>query len=454
MSCAKIDEPFYSLSKGLLDEARVSFETALKLIGTHSYGSLKENMSALEQWVEFRKKDPAAFEAKKWQKSSPSASMKDLDSDFEKSSSAEDYDAVEFPDDEDIMRATDDAISLAESGDVVGSLSMFEKAARLDPSKGNSWINLGVTQMRLGLLHAARVSFNKAKKTLKGMPFGSLNDNLDALSKHEEYARSNNHDFSDMYPEYTNPSSLPNTAQHTDYDDDADYANTDNYESTGNHEAEKITNEAIEMAEAGDIDASLGLFQKAVDASPRNGRMWENLGVTQMRVQLLEDAERSFKTARMYDKGLGNENLKALEDNFRMTGHRSKNRQVHSDVESDGIVNEQEGNSVDFILELSKPFGMALAEDASVDNVKKGGQFDKAGVCAGDVIESVGIIDIRDLDGFKEAVSSNRGKGIKKVVVTFSSRSRKQSLAPQEEEVSATCDDGIEIEVNLNIKLE
>ncbi len=51
---------------------------------------------------------------------------------------------------------------------------------------------------------------------------------------------------------------------------------------------------------------------QAVEAQPTRGRMWENLGVTQMRLTMLDDAKESFSTARKYDKSMNDDNLKAL----------------------------------------------------------------------------------------------------------------------------------------------
>ncbi len=75
-----------------------------------------------------------------------------------------------------------------------------------------------------------------------------------------------------------------------------------------------MTDRAIKLAEAQRLPDALVLFEKAVKVAPKNGQMWENLGVTQMRMLKLDEAAASFKTARKFSKQLGNSNLEALED--------------------------------------------------------------------------------------------------------------------------------------------
>jgi len=49
------------------------------------------------------------------------------------------------------------AIAVAEGGDAIGALKLFEAAARLSPIDSAFRANLGVTEMRLGLLDRAEV---------------------------------------------------------------------------------------------------------------------------------------------------------------------------------------------------------------------------------------------------------------------------------------------------------
>jgi len=44
---------------------------------------------------------------------------------------------------------------------------------------------------------------------------------------------------------------------------------------------------AIEKAEGGDLEGALVMFQELADSDPQNGRSWENLGVTQLRLQVV-----------------------------------------------------------------------------------------------------------------------------------------------------------------------
>ena len=59
-----------------------------------------------------------------------------------------------------------------------------------------------------------------------------------------------------------------------------------------------LTNEAIELAEAGMFTEALELFQEAVDKDPLVGTSWENLGVISMRMGLHEKAKFSLIKAK------------------------------------------------------------------------------------------------------------------------------------------------------------
>ena len=151
---------------------------------------------------------------------------------------------------------TDRAISLAESGDAVGALALFEQAVTLNPKNARFHENLGVTQvnrdatpsltlkftlglvtdcalcdvkMRVGLLIAAKKSFDASKGL--GGPTKSLADNAKALKDHQKYAKSINHDQNTMYAEFASASdSGDGVGLESDDDDDDDL--TDPYESS------------------------------------------------------------------------------------------------------------------------------------------------------------------------------------------------------------------------------
>jgi len=68
------------------------------------------------------------------------------------------------------------------SGDVLASLPLFEAAAEAGPSDPSAAENVGVTQMRLGLLVAAGGSFKKARRLgLVEKRGGDGGSNLQAL---------------------------------------------------------------------------------------------------------------------------------------------------------------------------------------------------------------------------------------------------------------------------------
>jgi ABC-type Zn2+ transport system substrate-binding protein/surface adhesin len=129
----------------------------------------------------------------------------------------------------------------------------------------------------------------------------------------ETYAKSINHDTTKMYKEFASKHGVEDDEdlykfpedEYDDDDEEDDDEEDDDEEDDDEEEddddeilddiidhdsddvdtevSQKLTEEAIKLAEAGKAKEALGLFQKAVDANPGGGRMWENLGVTQMR---------------------------------------------------------------------------------------------------------------------------------------------------------------------------
>lgn len=104
------------------------------------------------------------------------------------------------------------------------------------------------------------------------MSRGRLDDNFSALEEHEDYARSIAHDPSTVYKEHAQSKGAQevNTALH----EDATASNS--------NKVDELTEEAIALAEAGDVAASLPLFESALSHSPLNSQLWQNLGVTQV----------------------------------------------------------------------------------------------------------------------------------------------------------------------------
>jgi len=232
----------------------------------------------------------------------------------------DDDDDDEF--DEEIASYTDEAIALAEAGDLVGSLKLFKKAVELEPQNPKSYENLGVTQMRLGLLNKAKKTFEEARKLLNGQPLGSLQDNFNALDGHISYAQSIEHDFDTLYPEHSQQEDDDGYNDDDDYDDeynpdeedeeDTDEGGSDGAPSADAMLADRITYKAIARANEGNVEEAYSLFQQAVDASPKDGQMWENLGITQIRLSMLEEARESLTKARVLDKSLTDANLESV----------------------------------------------------------------------------------------------------------------------------------------------
>ena len=125
------------------------------------------------------------------------------------------------------------------------------------------------------------------------MPGASLKDNMQALKEHYAHAQKIGHNTAKLYAEWR---TTGRSGEYDDYDNDGirgggknvydPYSGDEIYSDDpagAKAEGQRITDEAIAMAEAGDVVPSLALFQKAVDLDPQNTKHYENLGVTQMR---------------------------------------------------------------------------------------------------------------------------------------------------------------------------
>ena len=126
-----------------------------------------------------------------------------------------------------------------------------------------------------------------AQELMGGTASATLLKNLEALRGHEEYAESIGHDTSMLYKQFSPGKPATASAVYDEEEEDEYGEYDDAYRSEPNPaHAEELTKEAIEKAEGGDAPGALDLFQQALDANPRSGRMWENLGVTQVCNQL------------------------------------------------------------------------------------------------------------------------------------------------------------------------
>jgi tetratricopeptide (TPR) repeat protein len=262
---------------GLLDAAAASFDKAAKLSGKAS-----GNAKALADHVAHAAKighDTSKMYAEVASGGS-SGDEEEYYQEDEDDESEEKNKEVEAK----VKAATDAAIKLAEAGEVVGALKLFQKAASLNPASGTQQENLGVTQMRLGLLDAAAKSLSKAKALMASSgESDSLGKNLEALADHVAYGESIGHDTKTMYAEFAGSGDGNDDDDENEDEDEDDEDSDDAYASEADpDEADRMTQRAIKLAEAGDTEGSLEFFQAAVDANPKNGRMWENLGVTQV----------------------------------------------------------------------------------------------------------------------------------------------------------------------------
>ena len=128
---------FVQMRLGLLKSARKSFVKAKSLLNGMPSGGLDDNLNALDEHEIFAESighNPTTMYEEykqpnqRGQQQSANAAAPPLN---QKTDSL-----------------TDEAIARAESGDVVGSLPLFEAAAKNSPKSPRQWENLGVTQVR------------------------------------------------------------------------------------------------------------------------------------------------------------------------------------------------------------------------------------------------------------------------------------------------------------------
>ena len=158
----------------------------------------------------------------------------------------------------------DEAIKVAESGAIDEALELFKQVVKADPTNGRFHENLGVTYLRLQLLPEARASFERARKLLPKNDH-SIKRNLNAIEEAE----------STMGVEV-----LDNYVGSGDDEDYYDYTDeTTSRIEVDEEDIDRITNQAIRLAERGDIVDALPLFQKAVDMDATKSTSLINLAV-------------------------------------------------------------------------------------------------------------------------------------------------------------------------------
>lgn len=177
-------------------------------------------------------------------------------------------------------------IELIRTGDLEGARRLFKQAVALDPENAGFWANLGMVQVDLGEEEAALKSFRRG---LGVDPNNKLI--LKNIKELEGSSTSSAAVGASGGIEITNLSKNDNTGVDlvTSLTDDAIDVRNNLYLSTAPG-LPRISNTpcfspamSCQVAETGDLQRALGLFQKACDAGPDNGRTWENLGVTHLR---------------------------------------------------------------------------------------------------------------------------------------------------------------------------
>ena len=338
--------------------------------------------------------------------------------------------------------------------------------------------------MRLGLLVRSKKTFLAAKKFLGGMPHGNINDNLKALRAHMKHAKAINHDPNTVYPEFQGSS---DGDSQDNYYETPSLSSSDDYHSNESDDESialgDVTGSAIEKAESGDVVGALPLFQNAVNVSPQSSQAYENLGVTQMRLGLLEAAEHSFLKAKniLNAKGLRQEdslianmlalkqhkehaeeighNMREMYPEFRAEDHSSNGDEYIDEYEEIGQDVYGKSNSkmgkISVTFDLKLPLGLGIDTDIRVDYVKEGSQAASLGMRPGDEIFAIDDTKVESLQEFKVAIGKLRDSGKPEVVLhvmgipvhrTSGLEHTESTTAPHTSK-EGYCDDGDSIEV-------
>ena len=422
---------------GQLANSQANFQKAKDLfVGVFEGSSLEKNIAALQTHLDFAAKNQATASDEYW--------SEEDDEDYE-----DEEDAASL--EEKLQALTDEAILKADADDLLGALLLFQKAAHLSPRSFKQHENVGVTQMRLGLLDAARASLEKASELLGGATSASLLDNFKALSEHEAYAKSIGHNPAMVYAEFSKGNDGQGLAGVEDeYDEDADdeYRDDAYAAEVDPLRAEELTEEAITAAEGGNFENALELFQEAADANPTEGRMWENLGVTQMRANYLDDALVSFKRARKLSPKLDNRNLEALQEhldhrasvqaareqamnpNYARIGKFSSEAQSEEEVEdAEKSALGAESESKEVTIVLNQPLGISLWPGLLIERVATGGQLETT-AAAGDRVLSVASTHVWSFDQLKMELEAMRNAGLPSAVLTVAHSLKKTNATP------------------------
>ena len=174
------------------------------------------------------------------------------------------------------VKKSDEGIRLIRQGHAEEALQLFEEAVTLDPCKSGLWANLGTCQLELNRPSDALASFSRG---LSIDPTSSvLVENIRELEAHDSSGRVAN-DLSGETVKSVDGSGAQSGIS------SAEIIRT-------------LTNDAIELAEAGKITEALELFEQAVDTDTSNGRAWEGLGVTHLRMGNLAESRLALEKAK------------------------------------------------------------------------------------------------------------------------------------------------------------
>ncbi|GMH91339.1 hypothetical protein TL16_g12030 [Triparma laevis f. inornata] len=277
------------------------------------------------------------------------------------------------PDPTDAEACHQHGINLAIEDKTEESLQWFEKAVQLEPMDVRLMNDLAVTMMRLGKLDEARTELERAGKLDSGHQ--DVKNNLAAVMEHLN--------FRDLGVE---PDRGQNKKQ-VDPDDDEGYRPglfrdpnapqpkkkkapqpkvevDDSIPSPEN--AAKARSTALDYAMADKIKEALPWFEKAVELSSNNAFYLSDLGVTYLRLGMLEESRDTLMKAQKLepeDQGI-RDNLAALQQ------HLDHREQVKSDKEAEQFAAN--------ILEVPVQTESGKVVNVNPNGVREAGLYDDA----------------------------------------------------------------------------
>ncbi len=290
---------------------------------------------------------------------------------------------------ESALEAHANAIKLATTDKLTESVPFFEKAQRLEPQNVDYMNDLAVTYLRLNKLEEAKDLLDKAKLLMPDHE--QVKENLQAVEEHLRHrdqqlksravpaeslgSKTEQPDMEEPYRPgmYGDPYASPKPKQkkrkisppRVDFHEEHGSA-VPSYDDVLPKTAPEYIREGINLAMEGDLKGALPLMEKASALEPRNVGYMNDLGVTYLRLNMLEECERVLNLAISIEPDNQSilDNRKALQEHLDFRQKQTEDREAEVFAES--------------VLEA--PFRSDSVRDVQVDPAyAKAGAYDDSG---------------------------------------------------------------------------